>query len=140
MLGPCVPRMKIMAFARSQWVRQPVHKASFSTHSVTGGALQLTAEKDPVYSIYATLPEEDTVINILELSENHKLMGFHIQTLEAYSAVCSRFSQRIKAHRQGILVALLLGAMYYGYFLMIHLFRITYTHWLPTKQPLAEFF
>lgn len=94
-LGPCVPRMKIMAFAPSQWVRQPVHKASFSTHSVTGGALQLTAEKDPVYSIYATLPEEDTVISILELSENHKLMGFHIQTLEAYSAVCSHSNRQL---------------------------------------------
>ena len=94
-LGPCLPRMKIMAFVPSQWMRQPVHKANFSTQSVTGGCLQLTADKEPVYSIYATLPEEDSVINIQELSENHELLEFHIQTLKAYSAVCSHSNQQL---------------------------------------------
>ena len=87
-LSPCPPRMKIMAVT-TQWVRQPTHKPGFSTSSAAGDALQLTAEKDPVYSIFATLPEEDTVLSIHELSEHHRLMAFHIQTLGAYSAVCS---------------------------------------------------
>ena len=101
-LRPCPPRMKIMAVT-TQWVRQPTHKPGFSTSSAAGGTLQLTAEKDPVYSIFATLPEEDTVLSIHELSEHHQLMAFHIQTLEAYSAVCSHSNRPLAETISGLL-------------------------------------
>lgn len=52
--------------------------------------MRVQSHKEPIYSIYATLPEEDVVMNLLELSENDKLLKFHICSLEAYKAVSSR--------------------------------------------------
>lgn len=85
----CPPRMKIMALSPSQWLRQPPHKDNYMSTTTPAGALKVVAEREPCYCIYVTLPEEDKVIDILELSESHKLKDFHIQTLQAYCAVCS---------------------------------------------------
>ena len=93
----CLPRMKLMALSPSRWVRQPTHMAKFSTHTATGGGLHLAANREPVYSIYATLPEEETVMDILEVSEEHELLEFYTQTLETYKAVCSHGNIKLSA-------------------------------------------
>ena len=49
----------------------------------------MTTEKSPSLLVYITLPQEDKVMDILEVSEKHDLMTFHIRTLETYAAVCS---------------------------------------------------
>ena len=92
---PCPPRMRLMALTTSQWVRQPAHKVSFTTQPAAGGALQLSSDKEPAYSIFITLPEEDTVMDILEVSENEKLLQFYIHTLEAYTAVSSHSNRQL---------------------------------------------
>ena len=85
----CPPRMKIMALSTSQWLRQPPHKHIYTSSTMSTGAFQVSTDRKPCYCIYVTLPEEDRVIDILELSESHSLKDFHIQTLKAYCAVCS---------------------------------------------------
>ena len=85
----CPPRIKVTALTDSCWRRQPLYRANYKTSTASEGALLVTAEKDLSLSIYITLPQEDRVMDILEISEKHDLMNFHIQTLEAYSAVCS---------------------------------------------------
>lgn len=85
----CPRRMKVTALTSSCWRRQPMYRANYKYSIASGGALQLTTEKEPSHSIYITLPQEDRVMDILEISEKHDLMNFHIRTLEAYAAVCS---------------------------------------------------
>lgn len=100
----CPRRIKVLALTESCWRRQPMYQANYKTSVGSGGTLQVTTEKEPSLSIFITLPQEDRVMDILEISEQHKLMNFHIQTLEAYAAVCSHsnlelskaISQRIK--------------------------------------------
>lgn len=88
-VAPCPPRIKVMALAPSQWVRQQTKTTNFSIVPTPGGTFQIFADKDPVYSICITLPEEDITMDILELSEDEQLMEFHIQTLKAYAAITS---------------------------------------------------
>ena len=85
----CPRRIKVLALTESCWRRQPMYQANYKTSVGSRGALQVTTEKDPSLSIFVTLPQEDRVMDILEISEHHKLMNFHIRTLEAYAAVCS---------------------------------------------------
>ena len=64
--------------------------------------MQVVADREPNYTLYVTLPEEDTVMSILELSEHHDLIDFHIQALEAYCSVSSHsnleISEAISSH------------------------------------------
>lgn len=85
----CPRRIKVLALSESCWRRQPMYQANYKTSVGSGGALQVTTEREPSLSIFITLPQEDRVMDILEISEKHKLMNFHIRTLEAYAAVCS---------------------------------------------------
>ena len=85
----CPRRIKVVALTESCWRRQPMYRANYKTSVGSGGALQVTTEKEPSLSIFFTLPQEDRVMDILEISEKHDLMNFHIRTLEAYAAVCS---------------------------------------------------
>lgn len=89
-LPHCPPRFKLMVLTPNQWVRQAFRSIPYSSEITSGGAVKVQSHKEPTYSIYATLPEEDVVMNLLELSENDKLLKFHICSLEAYKAVSSR--------------------------------------------------
>ena len=95
-LTPCSFRFKLMVLSPSQWVRQPFHRVPF-TSSVLANGSGVTAEsyKDPTYSIFATFPEEDQVMDLLELSEKEKLIEFHVSTLKAYAAVSSHCNKSI---------------------------------------------
>ncbi len=92
---PLPPRVKLMALARSQWVRQPTNQASFSILPTSGGAFKLSSDKEPVYSMYITLPEEDVTMGFLEISEDEKLKQFHVQTLKAYAAISSHCNYQL---------------------------------------------
>ena len=92
---PCPPRFKIMAVTPSQWVRQPFRRVPFTTMVTAGGGVKVKSYKEPTYRIYATLPEEDQAMNLLELSEHKKLLQFHISSLKAYRAVASHCNERI---------------------------------------------
>jgi hypothetical protein len=85
----CPRRIKVLALTESCWRRQPMYRANYKTSIGSGGSLQVTTEKEPSLTIFITLPQEDRVMDILEISEKHKLMNFHIRTLETYAAVCS---------------------------------------------------
>ena len=85
----CPPRIKVAALTESCWRRQPLYRANYKTSISHGGGLQVTTEKEPSLSIFVTLPQEDRVMDILEISEKHDLMNFHVRTLEAYAAICS---------------------------------------------------
>ena len=85
----CPKRIKVTALTDSCWRRQPMYRTNYRSSVSAGGSLQATTEKEPSLSIYITLPQEDRVMDILEISEKHELMNFHIRTLEAYAAVCS---------------------------------------------------
>ncbi len=85
----CPPRFKVQAYMESRWVRQMVYKSRYSMGVASSGKLRLSSDKDPSFSVILRLPQEESTLDILELSENHSLMEFHIQTLEAYSAVSS---------------------------------------------------
>lgn len=91
----CPTRLRLMALESSHWLRQPTQRASFSIHPAPGGAFQVSANRETVYSIFTTLPEEDTTMDILEISEDRQLLDFHIQTLQAYRAVSSHSNLKI---------------------------------------------
>ena len=91
----CPNRIKVTALTDSCWRRQPLFHASYKTSTSPAGALQVTTEKEPSYSISITLPQEDRVMDILEISEKHELMNFHIQTLGTYAAVCSHSNLQV---------------------------------------------
>lgn len=82
----CPPRLKLMVYSKSHWVRQSTKPCSYCTES--SGTLKVFS-KEEEYELYVTLPQEDVVMNILEISEDLELMGFHVRTLEAFCAVCS---------------------------------------------------
>ena len=87
-IPPCPPRLKLMVYSKSQWTRQAPNPCSYSTEA--RGALSVLAqeEKEPD-EILITLPQEDLVTTVLEMSEDLDLMDFHVRTLEAFCAVCS---------------------------------------------------
>ena len=64
------------------------------------GGVSVQSYKDPTYSIFATLPEEDQVMDLLELSEDEKLLQFHVSSLKTYTAVSSHCNEAI-ARRVG---------------------------------------
>lgn len=82
----CPPRLKLMIYSKSLWVRQSPDPPKYSTD--TSGPLKIFS-KELDYDILVTLPQEDKVMNILEISEDLELMHFLIRTLEAFCAVCS---------------------------------------------------
>ena len=85
----CPPRFKLMGFSKSLWVRQNPTPPNYHVTSAVNGSLTISTEKELEYSILVTLPQEDLVMDIIEISEDLKLMDFHIQTIEAFCAVCS---------------------------------------------------
>ena len=96
-LSPCPPRFKLMALSPCHWVRQPFKSVPYTSAPTADGALQIQSHKEPSYCIYATLPEEDLVMNLLELSEHKKLLKFHICSLEAYTAMSSHCNCNISS-------------------------------------------
>ena len=94
-LPSCPPRFKMMVLTPSQWVRQAFKSVPYTSVVTSEGAVKVQSHKEPTYSICATLPEEDVVINLLELSEHEKLLKFHICSLEAYKAVSSHCNESI---------------------------------------------
>ena len=94
-LPPCPPRFNIMVLTPSKWIRQPFRKVPYTSMITSGGAVKVKSYKEPTYRIYATLPEEDQVMNLLEISEHKKLLEFHISTLKAYRAVVSHCNEII---------------------------------------------
>ena len=85
----CPPRFKVQTYLKSRWVRQSLYKANYSVGVASTGQLKVTADRERSFSIFVNLPEEERAMDILELSEHHDLLDFHIQTLETYCAVCS---------------------------------------------------
>lgn len=85
-INPCPPRMKLMLYSKSLWSRQSTDVQNYSTE--TSGALEVHT-KEMRYDVCVTLPQEDKVMDILEISEDLELMDFHVWTLEAFCAVCS---------------------------------------------------
>ena len=83
----CPPRLKLMIYSNSLWVRQSTKPPSY--HTENSGALKVFGKEEEEHEIYITLPQEDAAMTILELSEDLELMDFHVQTLEAFCAVCS---------------------------------------------------
>jgi hypothetical protein len=75
-----------MLYTKSLWVRQSTKPGTY--HTEDSGALKVFA-KEEEHELYVTLPQEDTVMTILEISEDLELMDFHVKTLEALCAVCS---------------------------------------------------
>ena len=94
-LPPCPHRFRLMVLSPSQWVRQPFHKVPFTTSLPPEGGMKVESHREPSYSVCATLPEEDQVMDLLELSENEQLINFHMSTLKAYSAVSSNCNEAI---------------------------------------------
>ncbi len=84
----CPLRFKLMLYSKSSWVRQSLQSPNYSTESAIDGRLKIST-KDLDYDVLVTLPQEDKVMAILEISEDLVLMDFHIRTLEALCAVCS---------------------------------------------------
>ena len=70
-------------------MQQPFQKVPYTAMSTAEGAIKIHSYKEPTYLAYATLPEEDQVMNLLELSEHKDLLQFHICSLQAYCAVVS---------------------------------------------------
>ena len=93
-LSPCPSRFKVMALQPSRWIRQPFRKVPYTAVTTAKGSVKIHSYKEPSYLIYATLPEEDQVMNLLEISEQEELRKFHIYTLEAYRAVASNCNRR----------------------------------------------
>lgn len=87
----CPRRLDLMVHSKSYWVRQAPESPKYTTGCMTGGggALTVTTDKEVEQTISITLPQEDIVMNILEISEDLKLMDFHVQTLDTFCAVCS---------------------------------------------------
>ena len=94
-LSPCPSRFRLMALTPSRWVRQPFHRVPFMSSVAAEGGVEVQSHREPSYSVCATLPEEDQVMDLLELSENEKLLQFHMSTLMAYSAVSSNCNEAI---------------------------------------------
>lgn len=94
-LSPCPTRFKVMVLHPSRWIRQPFRKVPYTSVTTAKGAVKIHSYKDPTYLIYATLPEEDIVMNLLEVSEEEDLREFHIHTLRAYRAVASNCNSSI---------------------------------------------
>ena len=57
--------------------------------------MRVQSHREPSFSICATLPEEDQVMDLLELSEDEKLLAFHMSSLRAYAAVSSHCNEAI---------------------------------------------
>lgn len=89
-IPPCPPRLKLMVYSKSLWSRQsPDPRSCYSTET-RGGPLSVSArEEKEQHEILITLPQEDQVMTVLEMSEDLDLMDFHVRTLEAFCAVCS---------------------------------------------------
>lgn len=86
----CPPRFKVQSYMASRWVRQMVYKSRYSVGvASSSGKLRLSSDSERSFSVILRLPQEEETIDILEISEYHSLMDFHIQTLETYCAVCS---------------------------------------------------
>ena len=85
----CPPRFKVQAYLKSRWVRQSLYKANYTVGVTSTGQLKLSADRERSFSVLVNLPEEERAMDILELSEHHELLDFHIQTLETFCAVCS---------------------------------------------------
>jgi hypothetical protein len=84
-----------MVLSPSQWVRQPFYRVPYTSSATSEGGVKIQSFKQPTYSIYATLPEEDQVMNLLELSEDEQLLQFHISSLKAYRAISSHCNESI---------------------------------------------
>ena len=84
----CPPRLKLMIYSKSLWVRQYPKSSNYSTESSINGPLKVVTQ-EMEFDIMVTLPQEDIVMDILEISEDLDLMDFHVRTLEAFCAVCS---------------------------------------------------
>lgn len=50
--------------------------------------------EDPVSMLALHIPEEDRCIDILELIENERMLGFHAHTLTLYAALCYQSNYR----------------------------------------------
>ena len=87
----CPHRLELMVHFQSQWVRQVPQSPKYTTGCMPGGggALTLCTDKEVEQSVSITLPQEDNVIDLVEISEDLKLMYFHIQTLDTFCSVCS---------------------------------------------------
>lgn len=85
----CPPRFKVQSYMESRWVRQMLYKSSYSVDVASSGELHFISDSKRSFSVLLQLPQEEEVVDILEISEHHSLMEFHIRTLEAYCAVCS---------------------------------------------------
>ncbi len=86
----CPPRFKVQSYMESRWVRQMVYKSRYSVGvASSSGQLRLSSDSERSFSVILRLPQEEETIDILEISEYHSLMDFHIQTLQTYCAVCS---------------------------------------------------
>lgn len=84
----CPPRLKLMRYAKSLWVRQSTRPSGYTVDSTASGSFKVLS-KETDFDIFVTLPQEDVVMDVLEISEDLELMGFLICTLEAFCAVCS---------------------------------------------------
>lgn len=94
-LPPCPCRFKLMVLSPSRWVRQPFHKVPFTSSVTPEGRVKVQSHGEASYSLCATLPEEDQVMDLLELSENESLLKFHMSSLRAYRAVSSHYNEPI---------------------------------------------
>ena len=77
-----------MRHARSLWVRRSTEPPGYAVDTTPCGSLKVSS-REMGSDIVVTLPQEDRVMDILEISEDLELMGFQICTLEAFCAVCS---------------------------------------------------
>ena len=84
----CPPHLKLMRYAKSLWARQSTVSPAYSVEPTTSGSFKVIS-KEMDLDIFLTLPQEDQVMDILEISEDLELMGFQICTLHAFCAVCS---------------------------------------------------
>ena len=88
----CPHRLDLMVHSKSQWVRQTPQSPEYSTKCVGDGqegALSFTTGEEVIQNISVTLPQEDIVIDMLEMAENLKLQEFYIQTLDTFCAISS---------------------------------------------------
>ena len=87
----CPRRLELMIYFESQWVRQVPQSPKYDIGHTTGdgGALTVSTGEEVEQGVSITLPQEDIVMDLVEISEDWKLMDFHIQTLDALCAVCS---------------------------------------------------
>ncbi|XP_041353187.1 ryanodine receptor-like isoform X2 [Gigantopelta aegis] len=91
----CPPRLDVQVLDRSSWARVPsvaLHVNTLKLSDIRGWSMLC---ENPVSMMAVHIPEEDRCLDILEMTENEKLLDFHAKTLELYMAVSSHGNHKV---------------------------------------------